>query len=45
MGSDKLEAEGLAQEAKGVGQKAIGDTKGAVKEGADKLAGAVKINL
>ncbi|HEY8032891.1 MAG TPA: CsbD family protein [Methylocella sp.] len=45
VGSDKLEAEGLAQEAKGAAQKATGDAKAAVKEGADKLAGAVKKNL
>ena len=37
VGSDKLEAEGLAQEGKGAAQKATGDAKAAVKEGADKL--------
>jgi uncharacterized protein YjbJ (UPF0337 family) len=36
-GSEKLQAEGLAQEAKGKTQKAVGDAKGAVKHAAKKL--------
>jgi uncharacterized protein YjbJ (UPF0337 family) len=36
-GSDKLQAEGLAQEAKGKTQKAVGDAKDAVKHAAKKL--------
>lgn len=38
IGSEKLQAEGLAQEAKGEAQKAVGDAKAAVKDGADRLA-------
>lgn len=40
IGSDKLQAEGLAQEAKGDAQKAVGDAKGAVKETANNIADA-----
>lgn len=36
-GSDKLQAEGLAQEAKGDVQKGVGNAKEAVKDAADKL--------
>ena len=35
-GSDRLQAEGAAQEAKGHAQKAVGDAKGAVKDTANK---------
>ncbi len=45
VGSDKLETEGLAQEAKGAAQKTTGDAKAAIKDGADKVAGAIKKNL
>jgi uncharacterized protein YjbJ (UPF0337 family) len=36
-GSDKLQAEGLAQEAKGDVQKGVGNAKEVVKDAADKL--------
>ncbi len=36
-GSEKLQAEGLAQEAKGKAQKAVGDVKDTVKHAAKKL--------
>lgn len=36
-GSEKLQADGLAQQAKGKTQKAVGDAKGAVKHAAKKL--------
>jgi uncharacterized protein YjbJ (UPF0337 family) len=36
-GSEKLQAEGLAQEAKGDIQKGVGNAKEAVKDAADKL--------
>ncbi len=38
VGSEKLEAEGAAQELKGHVQKAVGDAKSAVKDAADKTA-------
>ncbi len=41
VGSEKLQAEGLAQEAKGDAQKAAGDAKAAVKDGANKVADTV----
>ncbi len=41
VGSDKMQAEGLAQEAKGDAQKAAGDAKDAVKTGANKVADTV----
>ena len=41
VGSDQLQAEGLAQEAKGEAQKATGDAKAAVKDGADKVANTI----
>ena len=41
VGSEKLQAEGKAQEQKGEGQQAIGKAKDAVKDGVDKAAGAV----
>ncbi len=40
--SDKLKADGAAQEAKGDVQKAVGDAKNATKEAIDKAAGATK---
>lgn len=40
VGSDKMRAEGAAQEAKGDAQKAVGDAKGAVKGAANKVANA-----
>ncbi len=45
VGSDKMQAEGLAQEAKGDAQKAVGDAKGAVKDAANKTTDAVNRNL
>ena len=45
VGSDKMEGEGVIQEAKGKGQKAVGDAKEAVKDGADKAAAAANKNL
>jgi uncharacterized protein YjbJ (UPF0337 family) len=45
VGSDKLRAEGLAQEAKGEAQKAVGDAKAAVKDGANKAADVINRNL
>ncbi|MBI5127811.1 MAG: CsbD family protein [Rhodopseudomonas palustris] len=44
-GSEKLQGEGAIQEAKGKGQKALGDAKEAVKDTADKAAGAIHRNL
>jgi uncharacterized protein YjbJ (UPF0337 family) len=45
VGSDKLKAEGAAQEVKGDAQKAVGDAKNAVKDGANKAADAINKNL
>lgn len=45
VGSDKLQTEGLAQEAKGNAQKAVGDAKDGVKSAADKASDAVNRNL
>lgn len=41
VGSEKLQAEGLAQEAKGEALKATGATKQAVNDGADKVADTI----
>jgi uncharacterized protein YjbJ (UPF0337 family) len=41
MGSDKLQIEGKAQEAKGAVQKAVGDAKAATKDAANKAANFV----
>lgn len=45
VGSEKLQAEGHAQEVQGQAQKAVGDTKDAVKNTADKAADAVHRKL
>ena len=45
VGSDKLKAEGAAQEVKGDAQKALGKAKEVVKDGADKAADAVHKRL
>jgi uncharacterized protein YjbJ (UPF0337 family) len=45
VGSDKLEAEGLAQQSKGTAQKAVGEVKEGVKSTANKAADAVNRNL
>lgn len=37
VGSDKMKAEGKAQELKGEGQQAVGKAKDAVKNATDKL--------
>jgi len=44
-GSEQLQGEGVIQEAKGHGQKAMGDAKEAIKEGADKAAAFVNKKL
>jgi uncharacterized protein YjbJ (UPF0337 family) len=44
-GSDRLQGEGAAQEVKGKGQQALGDAKDAVKNAANKAAGAANKNL
>ncbi len=45
VGSDKLQAEGLAQEAKGTAQKAVGNAKDGVKNTADTVADAAHRKL
>ena len=45
VGSEKLQAEGLAQEAKGDAQKAVGTAKDGVKNAADTVADKVDRNL
>ena len=45
VGSDKMQADGKAQEVKGEAQKAMGDAKDAVKNTADKVNDAIKKNL
>jgi uncharacterized protein YjbJ (UPF0337 family) len=45
VGSDKLEAEGVAQEIKGDAQRATGEAKDAVKDAANKVADAANKNL
>jgi uncharacterized protein YjbJ (UPF0337 family) len=37
VGSDRLEAEGAAQEIKGKAQKVVGDAKNAAKDAADAI--------
>ena len=44
-GNDRLEAEGGAQEVKGKVQKAVGETKSAVKDAADKTASVINKKL
>ena len=44
-GSDKLQGEGVVQEVKGKGQKALGDAKEATKDAIDKAAAAANKNL
>ena len=43
--SEKLEAEGLAQQAKGKAEKLAGDAKQAVKDAANKVADAANKKL
>jgi uncharacterized protein YjbJ (UPF0337 family) len=45
VGSDKLRAEGAAQEAKGDAQKAVGDAKAAVRHAANAAAAAINKKL
>ena len=45
LGSDKLKAEGAAQELKGDAQKATGDAKNAIKDAVNKTASAVNKKL
>jgi len=45
VGSDRLQGEGVIQEAKGKGQQALGDAKDAVKDAANKIAGSANKNL
>ena len=45
VGSDRLQAEGAAQEIKGKVQKAVGDAKNAAKDAAHKLDDAASRNL
>jgi uncharacterized protein YjbJ (UPF0337 family) len=45
VGSDKLRAEGAAQELKGHAQKAVGDTKDAVKHAANKSSEHINKNI
>ena len=45
VGSDKLQAEGLADKAKGKAQQAVGDAKDTVKDAANKTASAIDKNL
>jgi uncharacterized protein YjbJ (UPF0337 family) len=45
VGSDKLKAEGAAQELKGDAQKAAGDAKTAVKDATNKAADAINKKL
>jgi uncharacterized protein YjbJ (UPF0337 family) len=45
VGSDKLKAEGAAQELKGDAQKATGDAKAAVKDATNKAAAAITKKL
>ena len=44
-GSERLEGEGVIQEVKGKGQKAVGDAKDATKDAVNKAANAANKNL
>jgi uncharacterized protein YjbJ (UPF0337 family) len=45
VGSDRLQGEGMMQEAKGHGQKAVGGAKQAAKDAANKAAAQVNKKL
>lgn len=45
VGSEKLQAEGLAQEIKGEAQVAVGKTKAAIKDAANKTADKINEKL
>lgn len=44
-GNDRLQGEGVIQEVKGKGQKAVGDAKEMAKDALDKAAAAADRNL
>jgi uncharacterized protein YjbJ (UPF0337 family) len=44
-GSDRLEGEGVIQELKGKGQKAVGDAKEATKDAVNEAAAGANKNL
>jgi len=44
-GSERLEGEGVIQELKGKGQKAVGDAKAATKDAVNKAAASTNKNL
>ena len=44
-GSDRLQGEGVIQEVKGKGQKAVGDAKEASKDAINKAAASANKNL
>ena len=44
-GSERLEGEGVIQELKGKGQKAVGDAKEATKDAVNKAAASTNKNL
>ena len=44
-GNERLEGEGVIQEVKGKGQKAMGDAKEATKDAVNKAAAAANKNL
>ena len=44
-GADRLQGEGVIQEVKGKGQKAVGDAKEATKDDVNKAADAANRNL
>ena len=44
-GSEQLQGEGVIQELKGKGQKAVGDAKEAAKDAVNKAAAAANKNL
>ena len=44
-GSEKLQGEGVIQETKGKGQKALGDVKEATKDAINTAAGSANKNL
>jgi uncharacterized protein YjbJ (UPF0337 family) len=45
VGSDKLRAEGAAQELKGHAEKAVGDAKEAIKDAANRAAEHINKNV
>ena len=45
VGSDRLQGEGVIQEIKGKGQKAMGDAKEATKDAVNKAAASANKNL